>query len=461
MSDAQGTLADTLKRESRDALSAGDRYLALLAIVLLGYALMGKGFAYLGFPPLYVGEMAFLTGIVVFLRIGAYVGTLATLPALLLAALMALVLARTLPFVGLYGFDSLRDSAIIIYGGFAFIVISLLLEDARRINVMLRYYRIMLASFPAMLVGLLLAKYWGNDIPRLYGPVPIVDIGPSAVGTHLAGGMVFALIGYRKVSFFWIVVWFAMLVLVSATNRGATLAVIVPVTIAMLALGRYRLMLATVVVTVGVFAALLALESTFGAYEEARGGSWERPVSAHQIVENAKSIIGQSGEQTEGTKLWRLNWWDVIINDTIYGPNFWTGRGFGINLADADGFFEGSIGGRDPRPPTRSPHNAHMTLLARAGVPGLVLWALVLVSWFGMLMRAILTARARGHKQWADLFLFIGCYAAAILINATFDVVLEGPMQGIWFWCLFGFGVGSVMIYRAQPFNGFRWYTGF
>jgi hypothetical protein len=29
-------------------------------------------------------------------------------------------------------------------------------------------------------------------------------------------------------------------------------------------------------------------------------------------------------------------------------------------------------------------------------------------------------------------------------------------MQGIWFWCLFGFGIGSVMIYRAQPFNEFR-----
>jgi hypothetical protein len=29
-------------------------------------------------------------------------------------------------------------------------------------------------------------------------------------------------------------------------------------------------------------------------------------------------------------------------------------------------------------------------------------------------------------------------------------------MQGVWFWCLFGFGIGSVMIYRAQPFTGFR-----
>jgi hypothetical protein len=400
-----------------------------------------------------VGEFAFLAGIVVFLRTGAFVGVLVTLPAVLLVALMALVLARTLPFFGLYGFDSLRDSAIVVYGGFAFIVIGLLLEDARRINIMLRYYRIMLASLPAMFVGLFLTKYWGEHIPWLYGPVPIVDIGPSMVGTHLAGTMVFALIGYRKVSVAWVSVWLATLALVSATNRGATLAVIVPVAIAMLALGRHRLMLTTILAAVGIFAALLALESTFGEYEEAKD-SIERPVSAHQIVENAKSMIGQSGHQAEGTKQWRLNWWDIIINDTIDGPNFWTGRGFGINLSDADGF-AGTGDRRGPRSPTRSPHSAHMTLLARAGIPGLVLWVLVLVSWFGVLIKAMLTARARGHERWLELFLFVACYAMAILINGSFDVALEGPVQGIWFWCLFGFGVGSVMIYRAQLFNEF------
>jgi hypothetical protein len=445
-------MTDTFKTESRGALSAGDRYLALLAIVLLGYALMGKGFAYLGFPPLYVGEIAFLTGIVVFLRTGAFVGALATLPALLLVALMAWVLACTLPFFGLYGFDSLRDSVVVVYGCFAFIVIGLLLEDARRINTVLRYYGIMLASFPAIPIGFWFTKYWVDYIPRLYGPVPIVDIGASAVGTHLAGAMVFVLIGYRKVSFLWVFVWFTTLALVSATNRGATVAVIVPVAIAMLVLGRYRLMLTSVAAAVGIFAALLALESTFGEYEEAKD-SIERPVSAHQIVENAKSIIGQSGHQTEGTKQWRLNWWDIIINDTIHGPNFWTGRGFGINLAYADGFAE-TGDPRNLRPPTRSPHNAHMTVLARAGVPGVVLWLLVLGSWAGMMMSAMLAARARGHERWVELFLFVVCYTMAILINATFDVTLEGPMQGIWFWCLFGFGIGSAMIYRAQHSDG-------
>jgi O-antigen ligase len=128
----------------------------------------------------------------------------------------------------------------------------------------------------------------------------------------------------------------------------------------------------------------------------------------------------------------------------VYGPDFWTGRGFGLHLAEEDGF----IGSHSDGPPLRSPHNVYMTVLARAGVPGAVLWALFLALWFGMVMHAMLTARHRGQTEWAGLFLFICCYVMAIIIDATFDVAIEGPMVGIWFWCLVGFGIGSVMVYR-------------
>jgi hypothetical protein len=36
------------------------------------------------------------------------------------------------------------------------------------------------------------------------------------------------------------------------------------------------------------------------------------------------------------------------------------------------------------------------------------------------------------------------------LINASFDVALEGPMLGIWFWCIIGLGIGSSMLYGAS-----------
>ena len=267
--------------------------------MLLGYALMGKGFAYLGFPPLYVGEIAFLSGIIVFLRTGASVGALATLPAVLLVALMALVLARTLPFFGLYGFDALRDSVIVIYGGFAFIVIGLLLEDARRINTR--------AS--------LLQDHAGEPCPPYSWACCSLNtgrntfrgctvrcrswiLGPSVVGTHLAGTMVFALIGYRKVSVAWVVVWFATLALVSATNRGATLAVVLPVAFAMLMLGRFRLMLTTVAAGLAIFAVLLTLESTFGEYNEAKdsiGPPGQRTPDRRECHEHHRAIRAASG----------------------------------------------------------------------------------------------------------------------------------------------------------------------
>src|SRR5258707_13224465 len=112
--------------------SLGDHYLVLLCGALAGYAMMGKGFAYLGFPPIYVGEAAFLAGIVVFLRTGCFIAAMATVPSLLLAATMTWVLLRTLPFISVYGFNALRDTVILMYGGFAFIVVALSLEDYRR-----------------------------------------------------------------------------------------------------------------------------------------------------------------------------------------------------------------------------------------------------------------------------------------------------------------------------------------
>jgi hypothetical protein len=440
-------MSATLRYESKRTLLAGDRYLAFLAVVLLGYALMGKGFAYIGLPPLYVGEIALLAGIAVFVKSGAVLASFATLPCVLLSVTMIWVAARTVPFVGAHGFDALRDSVVILYGTFAFIVIGLVLENARRIDSVLRYYSRFLVTFPAIPVGFWLTKYWVDYIPRLYGP-PVVEIGASAVGTHLAGTAIFVLIGWRKVSPLWVVVWLVTLAMIAATNRGAALAVIVPITFAIVMLGRLRSMLSTLVAVLAAFGLLYAAEAAFTHHEEAKD-SIERPVSAHQIVENAMSIIGQGGGQTEGTKKWRLDWWDIIVEDTLDGPHFWSGRGFGLNLAEADGFL-GTGDANNARPPTRSPHSVHMTLLARAGMPGIVLWCLVLLSWSCTMLRAMLIARARGHKQWADLFLFVICYAASIIINASFDVALEGPMQGIWFWCLFGFGIGTVMVYRAQ-----------
>src|SRR6202023_1810873 len=110
-----------------------------------------------------------------------------------------------------------------------------------------------------------------------------------------------------------------------------------PVIFAALMLGKVRELATVLMAGVVSFSAAYAVETSFTDYREARS-SEERSISTRQIVDDVVSIVGRSGEQTEATKTWRLEWWDVIAKDTLYGPNFWTGRGFGLNLADADRF---------------------------------------------------------------------------------------------------------------------------
>ncbi len=428
------------------------QYLILLSGVLLGYAMIGKGFAYLGLPPLFIGEIALSAGLVVMLRTGCLIAALATLPSLVLAATMIWVLLRTLPYVGVYGFDALRDSVVIMYGGFAFVIIALLLEDGRRINSMLWSFGTFVSIYvPAIPFLYAFSHYMADYVPNWPGyNVPFLEIRASEIAVHLTGAAVFVLVGFRKVSSLWILFVLAMLVMASVSSRGAMLAFVLPFIFAVLVLGKVRELAAVLVVGLVIFATAYVVETAFTTGQREARTTSERSLSARQIVDNVASIAGQGGEQTEGTKTWRLEWWNIILANTVFGPNFWTGRGFGLNLADADGFQDGE---RPDRPALRSPHNVHMTLLARAGVPGAALWLGLLTSWFAMMMHAMLTARRRGQTEWAGLFLFASCYAASFVINASFDVALEGPMQGIWFWCLVGFGIGSAMVYRCQP-NG-------
>jgi O-Antigen ligase len=426
-----------------------DHYLMLLSGVLLGYAMMGKGFAYIGIPPIFIGECAFLLGLVVFARTGCFIAVLATVPALLLAAMMMWVLLRTLPYLDVYGLNAARDSVVVLYGAFAFIVAALLLEDSRRIGTVIRLFRGFLGIYVPAIPFLFGVRQFEAGVASIpYWPhfhVPVLFVGTGEVAVHLAGAVVFVLAGFRRMNLLEGACAVVALAMALVLTRGGMMAFVIPVVLAMLFLGKIRQLITAILAGSIILLAASAIEANFGD-PEVGGGVMQRRFSATQIVANAQSVIAGEDKGLESTKTWRLAWWNIIIGDTVFGPYFWSGRGFGLNLADADGFQHR----QDPNSPLlRSPHNVQMTMLARAGVPGLALWLLFLASWFGMMIRTMLVADRRGHAEWAALFVFIGCYALAFVINATFDTSLEGPVQGIWFWSLIGFGMGAVMVYRA------------
>lgn len=423
----------------------GDIYMRALALGLLGYAVLGKGFAYVGVPPLFVGEALFAFGLIALLSTRCLLAIFTSAPNLLLAITSCWVLARTAPFIGTYGVDALRDSVVIIYGAFAMVVCGLIIEQPRRLNDIFRFYS-RFASFYGPAAWTL---YFFSKVTRNYGPywpgsgLPVVLIRPGEVAVHVAASTVFTLLYFPKFGLARMALVVMSIAAVSAQSRGGMLSIALPVAAAAFVAGTFRQIFRMAAIALAFLAIAYALQLEVSMDPD------NRVISAEQLVLNVASLFGgAAGEgDLDGTKLWRLRWWEAIQGYTFHGPLFWSGHGFGMNLAEEDGFVVGLEHGG---PVVRSPHNASMTILARAGVPGLLLWLTLLASWYWMMFSNILTARRQLDQGWANWFLFLGCYLGSILIDASFDVALEGPMLGIWFWVIFGVGTGSAMVFRAR-----------
>lgn len=168
-----------------------------------------------------------------------------------------------------------------------------------------------------------------------------------------------------------------------------------------------------------------------------------RPATLQQMIDNLLSIFGSSSDGgLEGSRQFRLAWWGTIVDYTVFGKYFWSGKGFGVNLADADGFqstVDHSL---------RAPHNSHMTVLARMGVPGLVLWVLLQGAFGVGLVRATVAYRRSRDWQMAAVGGLMLAYWVAMMVDTSFDPYLEGPQGGIWFWVIFGLGL---VVMRIAP----------
>ena len=404
----------------------------------------GKGFAYLGIPPLFIGELTTGLGVFVLLRMRGWAKLWEMPQILALSAFILLGIARTIPFVDQYGIDSIRDSCLYYYGAFAFVVAALLIAEPTRLVTLLDYYRRFAKLFLIVILvvftlyhfaaGLMPSWPWGEG-------VSLISEKEGDVLVHLGGIVAFWMSGLAGPV---PAKWSLFLALDAAVMGAIDRAGMVSFGSAM-ALGMAQNPRGTMGWRMlGALAAGVVLLAVTGISVEVPNGKG-RELSFAQIVSNVRSTFGDVGtDGLDSTKEWRTNWWKDIVHDTVGGKHFWTGQGFGINLADEYGY---QVGDRT----LRSPHNAHMTILARMGVPGLVAWIVVLGAWALMILDAWYRARRAGEAQWAGLFLFLGAFWLAFLINASFDVFLEGPMGGIWFWAVYGAGVGALWIYKNHP----------
>ncbi len=399
----------------------------------------------MGYPPLFIGDVTLAAGTgVLLLMTRGWRAIFNTPHVWLLVLLVTWGAARTAPYVSRYGADALRDSAIFAYSAFAIITFAFLVTDPSRLRTLIDRYRIFTSIFVMLIPWIwLLSRFAGPSLPRWpWADVPVVHAKGGDILVHLSGTFALAVAGLSSTSFLRMLLLTAAVLMIGAFNRGGMVSFAAAFAACLLLKPQARPLwrMAGMAVFIVVVLAVTDLRVTIP------GSPKEREVSFSQLMNNVSSVAGTSDSaELSGTKQWRLNWWGDIINYTINGPYLWTGKGFGINLADDDGYqgtaWEGKL---------RSPHNGHMTMLARAGLPGFALWILVQLSWIIAMLNRMYQARAAGEQQWASLLLFLIVYWVAFIANTSFDVFVEGPMGGVWFWTVYGVGLATMWAYKHR-----------
>jgi len=416
-------------------------FLFLLTTLLFGYAFLDKGFAYIGVYPLFISELVLLLA-VLHLVVTSTRLKLDWLHVVLIA-FMAWGLARTIPYIDAYGINALRDATLWGYGLFALTLSTAI--TAKHFDRVRSLYNAAILPFLVWLpVAVLIGRQYADQIPNVLGSgVSALTLKYGDLGVHLGGigaflfsGLGRGLVMRRAILALAFTLWMVGIVVVGSANRGALLAGLAAFAAVVLVRPTWRALgsfAAAIVLAVG---AVLALPDVTYASQ--------RSLSAGQVIDNITSILFDTGApELEGSKEWRSAWWNAILGYTIDGPYFWTGKGFGVNLADDDGFQVDTTGS------LRSPHNAHLNILARTGVPGLALWVALQVAFAGSLLVSYFRARRWGASLWCQIDAWLLVYWLALILNATVDVFFEGPQGGIWYWSVFGLGLAAIRIQRS------------
>ncbi|MEO1429742.1 MAG: O-antigen ligase family protein [Cyanobacteria bacterium J06632_19] len=422
---------DISSTESTKNVAVADKFLHWHSWVLLGYGIFGRGFAYFGVSPLFIGEITLAFGLITLTLNKSFPKLLKLPQTWFLIVFMMWCCINTIPYYPRYGLFAIRDAALWYYCFFALIIGTLLVSKPRRFLFMVEQYKRFTKIF--LILMPLLRPIPKSLIPRLPGSgVPFIFLKGADVMNHLGGVSAF-LLGTNfiqtKVTFFFLMLLINLGVVAPNTNRSGMLAFLNSFTFLSFVKSKNSRILRVLAVILFVILLFLII----------------KPDIFDRLFTRLASIFVEGDQRNQGTKEYRLEWWTHLINTTIFGDYFWTGRGFGFNLGAGTGFDPTGDGS------ARSPHNGHITVLARTGVPGALMWLLVQLSWAGTILVKYFRSRAKGETKWAGIFLTLLCYWITVMTTTSFEVIIEGPSGAVWFWTMYGVGLAAIYIYKRYP----------
>lgn len=399
--DASGVKRSGRSR-ARTAAATKPRARSLAAVAVVGiFMVLRRGAAYVGFPPLYGGEIAILVFAALFLRLRTLRGFLRTgwgWAALTFAALVVphlLIPARETPLkeFGLYA--AVLYYAVFIYFGYA----AVHTRVEQRWFLELLYY-VMVAGAAHNLLNNVLPL--ASLSPWVNGVSLLGQTDASAVGTviGLAYLVLFApRLGWLR-SGVLLAVWLA-----GSLSSGCRIVVVCLAGMAALLWwgrrlwgSRVKKYLAGFAVAAVCCLATLELFHAGAVTEKLR----HQFALARATVGHAPSLPGKAG-----SKAHRLAMWDQIVEETLR-EDPWFGQGFGGPLVDV-GF--------------RNPHNGFVNIFGRTGVVGFALAAALYLAF--PVAVAWRLRRARGETA-RELFFYL-CYAMVIVLVALTGPTLTAP----------------------------------
>ena len=258
----------------------------------------------------------------------------------------------------------------------------------------------------------------------LFGSIPILLYKNGDMGVHLCISSIFMILNldkYKKNEFYFILFFIIYdFLIISSYSRAGMLTYLLGLSCFYFYTNNKTLKNSFKIFTKYIpylLLIIIPLFITIKVKENFQG----RVAGIEQIGQNFTSIFGQAeGINLENNEIWRLLWWSKIIDYSFTTNSFFYGKGVGMSLAQTDDILV--------EEDLRSPHNFHLTIMARFGVIVFFIW----VYWI------VLTLKPLFSKKLSPKMLAITCILIAFLFNASFDVFLEGPMGAFPFWTFVG-----------------------
>lgn len=419
----------------------------LLPFLLLGYMLFGRPFAWLHIPgtPLFIGELILATGLAGALRAVTWrpVWTRSSIP-LVLLAYVAWGLARSIPGILEDPVIALRDAVL---WGYALVAWAVLGVVAQRPGTLVYWFQKYLRVMPVAVVWIPITVVLGA---REFGTVPDSNVSLTAFDNGMMQIQLLMIL-----SFLWLVWdpkraadlrWRSMvsgmavvgLLVLATRNRGGFVGVMVGLfLVLMFNQARTRLIVTTARVLLVLAVVVIVVDPRIDV--------GEREISVSQLSDNVASLVTLQGDESLGGNIsWRLEHWSSIwkgVNSDV--PL--AGHGFGPNIAEIYHIPQTDIG-------LRNAHNSHLTLLARSGWIGFILWVVLWWAWFAEVNRSRRRFGDTGFPRLSGLAGWAMAAMAGFHIEAVFNPSIEGPQTAFWVWSIFGLGMYLAAVSRWRRY---------